>query len=93
MAEPAADRTLQLLEIPLDGPDADRVGYVRRIQNAESNEERLPRLDADQDVGHAHENNQSQVEREAAVRRDQAAARQRRHRQNELPQQVAARRR
>ena len=80
----------------LDGP-ANRVGHVRRFQNDEPNEQRLPlpRLDADQDVGQARENNQPQeVDANAAgyillptdsVRRDQAAARQRRRRQNELP--------
>ena len=93
MAEPAAERTFQLLA----GGDAglDRVGYVRRIHNDENNGQRLPlpRLDADQDVGQARENDQAQIEERAAIRRDQGLARQRRFRQNELPQQAAIRRR
>ena len=78
-----------------DGQQADRVGYVRRIQSDEQNEQRLPlrRLDTSQDVGQARENHQPQAGANAdyillpqvdddSVRREQAAARQRRCRQN-----------
>ena len=57
MAEPAADRNFfsYLMFRLLNDGQADRVGYVRHIQNDEPNEQRLPlrRLDADQDVGQA----------------------------------------
>ena len=65
----------------------DHVGYVRRLQDEGRPEQRapVPRLDADQDVGQARDR--------ATVVRDEALTRQRRHRQNEMPQQAIARRR
>ena len=60
MAEPAGSQQIETFQLLLmfrllDDGQADRVGYVRHIQNDEPNEQRLPlrRLDADQDVGQA----------------------------------------